>query len=872
MSQKINALRDQIRNAFHSVAHFFGENASIKPTSLKYLGKAKEALKMDFPAFVSLLPYEAITENLIFINKTSAGFALEVQLSAGADESLVKALADMIKNKIPVGVDCTVMLYKHHYLAEQLQNSYQPIIEKGGTHAELARLNLEFHTKAILKGYPNGRNIPAQLADYRAYFFISKVQTNNFEHELHNLRADIESELKVAGLHSCRMDANSFQVLLRTIVSPNPEAISWPEIPQSTITAVEDDNLRANIPDSSINLKVNERDLDISIANEGGERLCSKVVSCAITAWPEKLALWQNPDLFANLLRSEHGIFCPFIISMTFRGTAQEKMKALAKRKAKTLSKNANAIQTFMHPGIVDEARDWQRAHEGASRDQLHLLPVFYNLLLFTDEQNERAQVAKAAGAFRQLGFTLQQADLQLLRFLASLPFLMSEGLFQGLKVLDLIKTHTHFTIANLLPIIADFKGSKTGMLLPTYRHQLSFLDTFDDECLPITNYNRITIASPGAGKSQFEQAQIKDGLARGQIIFVIDVGESYKHLCQEVGGSYINAANLVLNPFTLFDFEGSIEVEGRDGKIKKVNNYIQIRDLLCVMASPDKTVSKVQAAWLLQAVLTCWRAKGNKSCVDDVLQALTEISQNPTYNGDRRLTDLILLLAPYGKEGIYGHIFNAETKLLNDSNFIVLEMGALEDEPELLSIVMFVMIVIIQGQFYHSDRSLKKRCIIDEAWRFLAAGSNPIAAKFLNQGFRTARKHNGGFAVIVHSLNDLDASAQGKAIKAASDTKIIMRQADLFSYLESYPKAFTPLQQEMIKGFGAAKEQGFSEMMVTYGQTFTFHRYFEDPYSRVLFSTSGAEHAALDAAIAQGVPFNEAVKQLARKYEEEVR
>ena len=219
MSQKINALRDQIRNTFYTIAHFFGENASIRPTSLKYLGKAKEALKMDFPAFVSLLPYEAITEDLIFINKTSAGFALEVQPSAGADESLVKALADMIKNKIPVGVDCTVMLYKHHYLAEQLQNSYQPIIDGGGKSAELAKLSLEFHAKAILKGYPNERNIPAQLADYRSYFFFSKAQTNNFEQELHTLRSDIESELKVAGLHFKRMDKNSFQVLLRTIVS-----------------------------------------------------------------------------------------------------------------------------------------------------------------------------------------------------------------------------------------------------------------------------------------------------------------------------------------------------------------------------------------------------------------------------------------------------------------------------------------------------------------------------------------------------------------------------------------------------------------------------------------------------------------------------
>jgi conjugal transfer ATP-binding protein TraC len=84
--------------------------------------------------------------------------------------------------------------------------------------------------------------------------------------------------------------------------------------------------------------------------------------------------------------------------------------------------------------------------------------------------------------------------------------------------------------------------------------------------------------------------------------------------------------------------------------------------------------------------------------------------------------------------------------------------------------IVMFVMIVIIQGQFYQSPRHIKKRCIIDEAWRFLCEGSNPIAANFIEQGFRTARKHNGGFGVITQYLLDTDKTIQGQAIAASSD------------------------------------------------------------------------------------------------------
>ena len=117
----------------------------------------------------------------------------------------------------------------------------------------------------------------------------------------------------------------------------------------------------------------------------------------------------------------------------------------------------------------------------------------------------------------------------------------------------------SHTNIANLLPVVSDFKGSRRGLIVPTYRHQLFHLDAFDDRALPITNFNRLTVASPGAGKSFFEQAQILDGLSRGQQIFVIDLGGSYKHLCDLVGGSYIDASTLTLNPFTLFDFDGVI-------------------------------------------------------------------------------------------------------------------------------------------------------------------------------------------------------------------------------------------------------------------------------------------------------------------------
>jgi len=858
MGLNINIWRDKARAAFYSVSQKLGESSGIKPTSLHHVNKACESLSVDVPSMKSLFPYETVNDDGFFVNRNSMGFGMMLMPMAGADESLMKSLAETFKNKLTQGSDCTVLLYKHPWLAGTLHQNFDPILKRGGIFAELARQSLKYHLHAIKKGYKNGRNIPATLSDYRCYLFISRPNQQGVEEHLKLLRDDFESELKVAGFGFARCEGDDFKGLMRALISPDFNEYAWPAFDESPSFIGE------VIVNPSTVYEIGDESINLSIADEEGVLQSARIVSCELTSYPKKpFALWQTPDLFANLLQPDQGIQCPFLLSFTVRGVNQEKVKARAKSRAKSLSANNNAVQSFINPGIKEEAAEWQFVHEYASRGELHLLPSFYNLVLYTSETKEREHVAKAISSFRQMGFALSQSRCkQWLRFLGSMPFMLTEGLFSSLELLGMTKKLSHTNIANLLPVVGDFKGARQGLIVPTYRHQLFYLDTFDDRVLPITNFNRLTVASTGAGKSFFEQAQILDGLSRGQQIFVIDLGGSYKHLCDLVGGSYIDASTLTLNPFTLFDFDGVTEIEG-----EMVNDYVQIRDLLAIMASPGEALGEVQKAWLLDAVLLCWKEHGRGAKMDDVLDALRGFLQNPESRNDRRLKDLLILLGKYGSTGIYGKMFNSDTPLLNGSNFVVLEMSALESNPELLTIVMFVMIVIIQGQFYHSDRKREKRCIIDEAWRFLKAGANPLTAGFIEQGFRTARKHTGGFAVITQNLLDTMNTIQGRAIAASSDTKIIMRQGSFKEFVEEHPTYFNPLEAEIIKSFGEAKTQGFSNLMIQFGNVTTFHRYFCDPFSRVLFSTSGDEVSDIDSLTAQGIPLADAVSRVAQNY-----
>lgn len=858
MQTMLNKWRDKSRAFLHQMSHRLGERDGIKPDSLQEQALAAESLDVSLPTLTSLLPYETVDAEGFFINRNSVGFGLNFIPMAGADESLMKAMAELIKNKLPEGTDCTFMLYKHHYLAGDLNRSVAPILKEGGIYAELARLSLNFHLKAIREGYPNHRNIPARLADYQGYLFVSMKRHAHYQSQLQKVRNDVASELKVAGFVFEPMTAHHFTVLIRTLIAPNLNEIAWPEI-------LEDKNafLNEQIVSSTGVYEIHDTSIDISSADALGHPCKTRVVNCGLTGLTRsQFALWQIPDFFANLLKPDQGVQCPFLLSFTVRGANGDAMRQLAKRRAKSLNANANAIQTFLNPSLADECADWQLAHSEMHKGHIELVPVFYNLMLFTTAEDEHEHVTKAISAYRHAGFTLTQARLtQWLRFMASLPFMLTEGLFDSIKTLGLTHTLSHYNAANLAPVVADFKGSFQGLLLPTYRNQLFYYDPFDDRNLPITNYNRLTVASPGSGKSYLQQAMILDGLSRGQQIFVIDLGESYKNLCRRVGGTYLDVATLKLNPFTLFDFDGETEIQG-----ERVNDYIQIRDLLALMASPNQPLEEVQRSWLLEATLTCWQSHGRHSTMDDVAKALREILQKPDSKQDRRLKDLLVLLSKYESTGVYGAMFNGETPLFNGSKLTVLEMGGLGSNKELLTIVLFVMIVIIQGQFYQGDRRLKKQCVIDEAWRFLKESSNPIAAEFIEQGFRTARKYSGGFSVITQNLLDTMNSVCGQAIEASSDTKIIMRQGNFKDYIARFPDTFNPMQQAMIASFGEAKMQGFSNLMIQYGTAYTFHRYFSDPYSRVLFSTSGEEFGAVQALVAEGVPLHEAVIRISKE------
>src|SRR6202030_3159520 len=137
----------------------------------------------------------------------------------------------------------------------------------------------------------------------------------------------------------------------------------------------------------------------------------------------------------------------------------------------------------------------------------------------------------KVRDLYRANGWKLRkEAFLQFQSWLAMLPMMMSEGLYDDLRLFGRLRTVNAFAAANLLPLQGEWKGmQRPSLLLPGRRGQIAIWNPFDN---PDGNYNVAIAAKSGSGKSVLTQEYIVALLGSGGRVWVIDVGRSYEKTC----------------------------------------------------------------------------------------------------------------------------------------------------------------------------------------------------------------------------------------------------------------------------------------------------------------------------------------------------
>ncbi|MCE9902135.1 type IV secretion system protein TraC [Hafnia paralvei] len=818
---------------------------------------------MKFPQFSRLLPYRDYDEETgLFMNATTMGFVLEAQPLVGANVQVVESLENLLRTKMPRGIPLSIHLMSSKQVGEGIEYGLREFSWSGEQAPKFNAITRAYYMRAAETRFslPDGMDLPLTLRNYRLIISCcvpSKKKSRADILELENRYKIIRASLHGASIHTQPVDAQGFINIVGEMVNHDPDQL-YPQ--RRELDTYMDLNYQCI--DDSFDLKVKAECLTIGLrSGTQQETSRARVLNFQLARNPEIAFLWNSADNYSNLLTPELSIACPFIITLTLMVEDQVKSHSEANLKYLDLEKKSKTSYGKFFPGVEQEAKEWGDLRQRLAGNQSSIVSYFMNITAFCEDDNEKALEYEQdiVNSYRKNGFELTSPRFNHMRnFLSSLPFMAGEGLFKELQAAGVIRRAETFNVANLMPVVADSPLAPSGLLAPTYRNQLAFIDLFY-EGMNNTNFNMAVCGTSGAGKTGLIQPLIRSVLDSGGFAWVFDMGGGYKSLCENMGGVYLDGDTLKFNPFAnIIDIDLSAE---------------RVRDQLSVMASPNGNLDEVHEALLMRAVKAAWLSKQNKARIDDVVDYLEfsknsdEYKDSPTIRS--RLDEMIVLLDQYTVKGTYGEYFNSdEPSLSEDARMVVLELGGLESRQSLLVAVMFSLIIYIENRMYDTPRTVKKLNVIDEGWKLLDFKNQKVGT-FIEKGYRTARRHNGSYITITQNIVDFDSPEASSAARAAwgnSSYKAILKQSakEFAKYNQLYPDQFKPFERDMIAKFGSAKKQWFSSFMLSVEAQSSWHRLFVDPLSRAMYSSKGEDFEFIQTKRQEGMGIHDAVYALA--------
>jgi conjugation system TraG family ATPase len=292
------------------------------------------------------------------------------------------------------------------------------------------------------------------------------------------------------------------------------------------------------------------------------------------------------------------------------------------------------------------------------------------------------------------------------------------------------------------------------------------------------TNRNKFILGPSGSGKSFFTNHMVRSYYEKGTHIVLVDVGHSYKGLCDMVGGYYFTYSEtkpIKFNPF--FIGEGDTLDTEKKESIKTL--------LLALWKKDNETYNRSEYVALSNALQLYFDKVENQKnlfpCFDTFYEFLKDefvsiLKRDNVKDKDFDVSNFLYVLRPYYKGGEFDYLLNAKENLdLLQQRFIVFELDNIKDHPILFPVVT----IIIMEVFISKMRKLKgvrKMILIEEAWKAIAKEGMAEYIKYL---FKTVRKFFGEAIVVTQEVEDIISSPVVKqAIINNSDCKILLDQS----------------------------------------------------------------------------------------------
>lgn len=334
--------------------------------------------------------------------------------------------------------------------------------------------------------------------------------------------------------------------------------------------------------------------------------------------------------------------------------------------------------------------------------------------------------------------------------------------------------------LSSLFPFVSFDLTSDKGILYGINRHNSSLV-LFDRFLLE--NYNSVTFAKAGSGKSYCTKLEILRTLMFDTEVIVIDPEKEYEYMAEATGGKYFNISlnsEHHINPFDL-------PIPGPDESGADIlrSNIINLVGLFRIMLGG---LSQEEDAIIDRAISETYALK-------DITPESDFRNVEPPLLSDFELVlagmegaeSLVERLTKYTK-GTWSGFINRPSNVDINKKFVVFSLRDMEDE--LKPVAMYIVTHYIWNAI---RKVLKKRLlVIDEAWWMMKSEDT---ASFLLGLAKRGRKYFLGLATITQDVDDFLKSPYGLPIITNSSIQILLKQSP--SSIDNIQRTFNLTDEE---------------------------------------------------------------------------
>lgn len=425
-------------------------------------------------------------------------------------------------------------------------------------------------------------------------------------------------------------------------------------------------------------------------------------------------------------------------------------------------------------PALDTAYQDLENLRDQLMQAQEHLFDVGVYVTIFADNEQE-----------------LDKLESEIKSILEAKLVYLKPALFQqepGFKSViplcdDQLAVHSKLNsspLSSVFPFVSFDLTMNSGILYGINRHNSSLVlfDRYKQE-----NYNSVTFAVAGAGKSYCTKLEILRTLMFDTDVIVIDPEKEYEYMSQATGGKYFNISlnsEHHINPFDL-----PMVTEGEAASDVLRSNIINLVGLFRIMmggltqeedAIIDRAITETYA-------LKDITAESDFRNVEAPLLSDFEL----VLAGMEGADSLVQRLTKYTK-GTWSGFINRSSNVDINSKFIVFSLRDMEDE--LKPVAMY----IVTHYIWNSIRKVRKKrlLVIDEAWWMMKSEDT---ASFLYSLAKRGRKYYLGLATITQDVDDFLKSPYGLPILTNSSIQILLKQSP--TIIDHIQKTFNLTDEE---------------------------------------------------------------------------